>query len=224
MVTPLADGIWWYDLTGTNAYLVDDGGTVTLVDAGLPWQGNTLIAGLHEAGFDFADVDRILLTHFDMDHAGGLSAFDGADLTIYVGAADEPFVTGERAPPLSNHKGLVQRLGRPLVTAPENPVEPVEAGDTVGSFTVYETPGHTPGHVCYVSETLSVGFLGDLVRESDGHLEPSPWALSYDTDAVARSIRSLADSVATFETAAMGHGVPFARGGSERLAELAATL
>jgi len=224
MVTPLADALWWYDLTGTNAFLVDDGGTVTLVDGGLPWHGNTLIGGLHEAGFELRDIDRVLLTHFDVDHAGGLSAFDGADLTIYVGAADEPFVTGERAPPLSNHKGLIQRLGRPLVPAPDNPVETVADGDTVGSFTVYETPGHTPGHVCYVSESLSAAFLGDLVREADGKLHPSPWPVSYDTDAVAESVRSLTERAPDFETAAMGHGVPFARGGSDRLAELVAAL
>jgi len=223
MMTALSDSIWWYDLSGTNAYLVDDG-TLTLVDTGLPWHGNTLIGGLQEAGFDFADIDRILLTHFDVDHVGSLAAFDGNDLTVYVGAPDEPLVTGERAPPLSNHKGLIQRLGRALVTAPDNPVEAVSDGDTVGSFTVYETPGHTPGHVCYVSESLSAAFLGDLVREADGELQPSPWAISYDTSEIERSIKSFDASAPDFETAAMGHGVPFAQGGCQRLSELAAGL
>ena len=224
MVTPLAEDVWWYDLTGTNAFLVDDDGTTTLVDAGLPVHGNRLIAGLHEAGIELRDLDRILLTHYDMDHAGGLAAFDGVDLTIYVGAADEPVLTGEGAPPLSNHKGLIQRLGRPFVTPPDNPVETVADGDTVGSFTVYETPGHTPGHVCYVSESLSVGLLGDLVRESDGKLRPSPWFINYDTEELVGSIRSFADRTPDFETAGLGHGVPFSRGGSDRLTELAATL
>ncbi|WP_254272033.1 MBL fold metallo-hydrolase [Haloarcula marina] len=224
MVTPLSDDVWWYDLSGVNAYLVDDGGTLTLVDAGMPWHGTKLLAGLREAGFEVRDLERILLTHYDVDHVGGLPMFDGSDLTIYVGADDAPLVTGARASPLSNHKGLVQRLAGRFTSVPDNPVEPVDDGDTVGSFTVYDTPGHTPGHVCYVSETLSTAFLGDLVRESGGALSPSPWLISYDAGEVTRSIREFADRAPPFDVAAMGHGVPFKRRGQARLAELAATL
>ena len=224
MVTPLADGVWWYDLRGTNAYLVDDG-TLTLVDTGLGFHASALIGGLRDAGFELRDLDRILITHYDVDHVGGLPAFDGVDLTIYVGSTDAPLVTGERKPPLSNHKGLVQRLGRPLISPPDNPVERLEDGDTVGTFTVYETPGHTPGHVCYVSEALSAAFLGDLVVErGDGRFHPSPWLLSYDTGDVERSIRSLVERAPAFDVAAMGHGVPFGRNGSERLASVAQRL
>ncbi|MFC6757289.1 MULTISPECIES: MBL fold metallo-hydrolase [Haloarcula] len=223
MVTTLADDVWWYDLTGTNAFLVDDG-SLTLVDAGTAFHASELIGGLRAAGFELRDLDRILITHFDMDHVGGLSAFDGTEVTIHVGAADAPLVTGERKPPLSNHKGLIQRLGGPLASPPDNPVEPVVDGDTVGTFTVYETPGHTPGHVCYVSESLSTAFLGDLVRESGGRLKPSPWVISYDTAAVERSVRSLVERAPEFEVAGMGHGVPFKKGGSERLSDIVKRL
>ena len=159
-----------------------------------------------------------------MDHVGGLSAFDGVDLTIYVGATDAPFVTGERAAPLSNHKGVIQRFGSPLCTPPDNPVEPLEDGDTVGSFTVYDTPGHTPGHVSYVSEALSAAFPGDAVMERGGRLQPPVWVLNYDTDAVEGSIRSLVERAPEFEVAGMGHGVPFERGGSDRLADVVERL
>ncbi|EMA01022.1 Glyoxylase, beta-lactamase superfamily II [Haloarcula vallismortis] len=224
MLTALADDSWWYDLTGVNATLVDDDETLTLVDAGLPWHGNKLIAGLSDAGYELRDLDRILLTHFDLDHVGGLTAFDGVDVTIYVGERDAPLVTGEEAPPLDNHKGAFQRLVSPLRNVPDNDVVPLADGDTVGSFTVYHTPGHTPGHVCYVSESLSLGLLGDLVREDGGRFEPSPWLLSYDTAAVARSISEFADRSPDFEIAIPGHGVPFEKNGSAKLGRLAATL
>jgi len=223
MVTPLADDVWWYDLRGTNAYLVDDG-ALTLVDTGMRFHASELIGGLRDAGFELRDLDRILLTHYDMDHVGGLSAFDGVDLTIYVGATDAPFVTAERKAPLSKRKGLIQRLGRPLISPPDNPVEPLDDGDTVGSFTVYETPGHTPGHVSYVIESRSAAFLGDVVVERGGRLYPSMWVLNYDTEAVERSVRSLVERAPEFEVAAMGHGVPFERHGSERLADVVERL
>lgn len=224
MITQLSENVWWYDLRGPNAYLVDDAGTLTLVDTGLPWHGDRLVTGLHEAGFERSDLDRILLTHYDVDHVGGLPAFDDMDLPIYVGATDAPYVTGERKATLRNHKGVIQRLGRPLVTPPANPVEPLDDGDTVGTFTVYDTPGHTPGHVCYVSETLSTALLGDLVVERGGKLHPSIRVINYDTDTVESSIRALAERAPEFDVAAMGHGVPYKRGGSERLADLVERL
>lgn len=227
MVTRLADGVWWYDLGGVNAYLVDeavagDGGGdgVTLVDAGMPWHGSQLVAGIADAGYELADVERVLVTHYDLDHVGGLSALDGLDATIYVGEADADLVTGRRRPPWRNLKGLFQRVTAGFVTPPENPVERVGDGDSVGSFTVYETPGHTPGHVAYVSETASVGLLGDMVRESAGSLEPSPWFISYDTDAVERSVADLAERAPGFDVLGVGHGRPFQRGGRARLAAL----
>jgi glyoxylase-like metal-dependent hydrolase (beta-lactamase superfamily II) len=224
MVRSLGDGVWWYDLTGVNAALVDDGGTLTLVDTGMPWHGDRLIAGLIDAGFERRDVERILLTHYDMDHVGGLSAFERTDATVYVGAADANLVAGERSPPLGNHKGALQRLVSAFVDAPDLPIEPLSDGETVGSFTAYHTPGHTPGHVSYVSESLSTALLGDVVREKGGQFQASPWHLSYDTRDVRRSITSLVERAPAFEIAVPGHGTPFERGGSDRLADLAARL
>lgn len=231
MVTALADGVWWYDLGGVNAYLIDEeiatGGEasgVTLIDAGMPWHGTRLIGGIADAGYELADVDRILLTHYDLDHVGGLADLDGLDATIHVGRADADLVTRKGRPPWDNHKGLFQRVTGPLVSPPSNAVETVADGDTLGSFTVYETPGHTPGHVAYVSEAASVGMLGDLVRESDGALDASPWFISYDTDAVATSIRDLSERAPAFDVLGIGHGRPFQRGGSDRLTHLAATI
>lgn len=231
IVTALTDGVWWYDFGGVNAYLVDeaiatDGAQtgLTLVDAGLPWHGTELIAGVAEAGYGLADVERILLTHYDVDHAGGLSELDGLEATIYVGRRDADLITGDRKPPWDNHKGLFQRLAGAFVSPPSNSVEAVTDGDTVGSFTVYETPGHTPGHVAYVSEAAGTAMLGDLVREDGGSLLPSPWYVSYDSDAVAESIRDLADRTPPFEVLGIGHGRPFVRGGSDRLNETATRL
>jgi glyoxylase-like metal-dependent hydrolase (beta-lactamase superfamily II) len=206
-----------------NAYLVDDG-TVTLVDTGNPWDGRNLVLGIDRAGYSLQDVDRVLLTHYDFDHVGGLGRLHGLDATVYVGAADEPTLTGKERPPLSNHKGALQNALGPALKSPALPVETVADGDEIGSFTAYHTPGHTPGHVSYVSEALDAAFLGDLVRESGGKLHASPWLMSYDTDAVERSIRDLADRAPEFSVAAMGHGVPFRDRGREAFDDLVDSL
>ena len=224
MLTELRDGIWWVDLGSVNAYLVDDGGTLTLVDAGPPWRAGAVLEALVEANYALTDLDRVLLTHYDVDHVAALSRLGGLDVEIYAGAGDAGLVAGDQTPEWRTRKVALQLLTAPLVRAPSADTHPVTDGDTVGSFTVYETPGHTDGHVAYVSETLEAAFVGDLVRESDGELEPSPWFISTDTDQVAASIRRLADRAPGFEVLGMGHGVPFERNGREHLAAVAATL
>lgn len=224
MVTRLGDDVWWYDLRGVNAFLVDDGGELTLVDTGNPWDGRNLILGLSDLDYSLQDVERVLLTHYDFDHVGGLARLHGLDATVYVGAADAPLLTGESKPPLSNHKGALQRALSVFLKDSVLPVEPVDDGDEVGSFTVHHTPGHTPGHVAYVSEERSAAFVGDLVRESGGELQASPWFISYDAAEVSDSIRSLATTDTDFEVLGIGHGVPFRQRGRERLDRLAESL
>ncbi|QSG10432.1 MBL fold metallo-hydrolase [Halapricum desulfuricans] len=221
MATELIEGVWWFDLRGVNAYLVEDGDTLTLVDAGTPLSRRELARDLRDLGHGFADIDRVLVTHYDVDHVGVLNRVDAP---VYAGATDAPLVGGERRPGVTGRKGLSQRLAAPFCPTPAGPVRSIGDGDTVGSFTVVHTPGHTPGHVSYVSERLSVAFVGDLVRESGGRLEPSPGLLSHDTAQVRASIQRLAAALPEVDVLGMGHGVPFERDGHERLRELADRL
>jgi glyoxylase-like metal-dependent hydrolase (beta-lactamase superfamily II) len=221
MVTELGDDVWWYDLCGVNAYLVDDDGDLSLIDAGNVWDRRSFVMGLHEAGFAMRDVDRVLVTHFDFDHVSGLARLQGLDATVYVGEGDAPLVTGKQRPPWTNHKGLLQCALSPLIKSPSLPVEPVADGDAIGGFTAYHTPGHTPGHTVYVHDELDAAFLGDLVMERKGRLRVPPWPLNYDTQAATESLHSFVERVPSYEIAAMGHGVPFVRNGSDRVAALA---
>ncbi|MGQ3329525.1 MBL fold metallo-hydrolase [Halorubrum sp. FL23] len=221
MATELAAGVWRFELRGVSAYLVDDD-VLTLVDAGTPWDEASIREGFADTSVEVADVERVLLTHYDLDHVGTLAALTPElDATVYAGAFDAAILRGERSPPLRNHKGAFQRLAGVFTTLPDLDVKAVADGERLGSFTAYHTPGHTPGHVAYVSETLGVALLGDLVSESDGDLDPSEWILSYDTGRVLESIRELADRAPPFEIAGVGHGDPITSGGSDALAALA---
>ncbi|ELZ44398.1 metallo-beta-lactamase superfamily protein [Halorubrum californiense DSM 19288] len=221
MATEIADGVWRFELRAANAYLVVDD-VPTLVDAGTPWDADAIRSEFEDAGVAVADVGRVLLTHYDLDHVGTLASLTpDLDAPVYAYGFDAQLLCGARSPPLRNHKGLIQRLGGLLTDRPDLDVVGVRDGETVGSFTAYHTPGHTPGHVAYVSEALGVALLGDLVSESDGDLDPSEWLISYDTGEVLDSIRGLAERAPPFEVACIGHGDPITSGGSEALAALA---
>lgn len=223
MATELAEGVWWFDLRGVNAYLFEDEGEVTLVDAGGPWTRKALLDHLDDAGFSPRDVTRIVLTHYDIDHVGALGQF-GTDRTVYAGKPDADVLRRTHRPPWTNRKTAFQRATALFVPAPDQSIETVADDDRIGGLTVYETPGHTAGHLAFVSEARSVAFVGDLLRESGGRLEASPWALSHDTVTVESSIRRLAERDLDVDVLAMGHGTPFVEDGADHLADLAGRL
>ena len=223
MATELADGIWWFDLRGVNAYLLEDKTGATLIDAGGPWTRRALVKELAAVDTDPRKATQIALTHYDIDHVGGLGAC-GKDGTVYAGQPDADVLSGDRRPDWTNRKTAFQRATALVLSSPEQSIETVADGDRVGGLTVYETPGHTPGHLAFVSEERSVAFVGDLVREREGRLEASPWALSHDTDVVESSIQRLAELELDVDILAMGHGTPFVERGAAHLADLAARL
>lgn len=220
----LPEGVHGIDCGRVNAFLVEDDDALTLVDAGTPGCADAIRTVVRDQGYTIRDLDRVLLTHYDVDHVGALAKLTPAlDAQLVASRHAAMTLTGEQSPPLTNHKGLIQRVSGALISTPDLPVVHVEDGAPVGSFTAYHTPGHTPGHVVYVSERLDVAFLGDLVVESDRDLVPSRWVMSYDTGTVRRSIETLAGQVAYFEYACLGHGGPVADG-YERLNRLADRL
>lgn len=221
----LREGVWLLELglvppLASNAFLVDDG-TVTLVDTGLFVNRPALADELAAAGYAVGDVDRVLLTHYDIDHVGGLRALGAFAGPVYLGAADLALVRREVTPSPVSHKGLFHRAVRRVWDLAGVDLVGVEDGDTVGGFTAYHTPGHNPGHTVYVHADFGVAFLGDLVWESGGRLTTPEWFDSYDMDELRGSVRTLVERVPPFEIAAMAHGTPIALRGDDALADLA---
>jgi len=224
MATKLAEGIWNIDLPGTNAYVVEDGEETTLVDTGFPRQADRLADALRVAAGGAERIDRILITHYDLDHVGGLSRIDGLDAPVYAGRPDADYVAGTAKPTLRTRKGLFQRLMNWRVGPPRGDVSTVADGDAVGGFTCYHTPGHTSGHMVYIHEEHSLALLGDLVHAENGDFEPAPWFMSDDSGAIERSIRDLAERAPDFDIGAPGHGRPVVGEGAQRLRQCAAEL
>ena len=80
--------------------LLDDDGSVTLVDTGVERAPARIVAGLATLGKHPADVQRIVLTHAHPDHAGGakeMAARTGAPIAVH--ADDAGFVESGESPP-----------------------------------------------------------------------------------------------------------------------------
>lgn len=230
MPEELRPGVYRLALRGVNSYIVDERrvertsgrNELVLVDAGTPLDAREIRSALGTLGYGPADVDRVLLTHFDIDHAGGLSRVY-TDAPVHASAVDGAVLTREAAPEW-DLKGVLQRVLRPVVRPPDDGITVVADGDAVGGFDVYDTPGHTHGHLAFVHPAGAVAFVGDMVMSRHGRLRPSPWFLSADAAQGRRSIREFADRIPAVEVVAPGHGDPITEAGGQHLADLAARL
>lgn len=222
MAREITDGVWllevaWREPIGANAYLVDDG-EVTLVDAGVPIPRRSLAGEIRDAGYALSEIDRVLVTHYDIDHVGGLARID-LDVPVYLGALDLRLLHRTWSPPWRHHKGLFHRLARRVYSLSAADLRPVSEGDQIGGFRAFHTPGHNPGHTVFFHSSSETALLGDLVWSTGKGFVAPPWVDSYDTARIVESITRVADR--HFETACTGHGPPLKRGGAETLQELA---
>jgi glyoxylase-like metal-dependent hydrolase (beta-lactamase superfamily II) len=181
MSTPavaVAAGIWRIPTApfdGINSYaLVDDDGSVTLVDTGVSRAPARIVAGLAAIGKAPSDVTRILLTHAHFDHAGGVSRMrelTGGSVALHPDD-DERARSGTGSPgdPARGLGGLLRRV--PLLRyTPFESDEPLQDGkvlDVAGGLRVVHTPGHTAGHVSFLHEDSGVLITGDSVWNVTG--------------------------------------------------------
>jgi len=156
-------------------------------------------------------VERIVLTHGHIDHAGG-----AAELREKLGVPLEG--PDERDAFLLD--GLTEQ-GRAYGIAGARNVRPdrwLNEGDTVAlgehRFDVLHCPGHTPGHVVFVNEAGRVALVGDvLFRGSVGRTD-FPYG---DPAALLASIRDKLMPLGDDVSFLCGHG-PGSTIGAERRA------
>jgi len=217
MVETISDGLWHIDCQTRdrpNAYLLADD-SLTLIDAGWPGDAETVRRDIEDAGFTLSEIDRVLLTHYDIDHVGSLGRLTPElDAPIFVHYFDAPYVAGEQLPPWTARIGIeaFHRLLYRRLDLPDLPIQRVDDGDAVGGFEIVHTPGHTPGHVAYVHEEHDAVFLGDLAVGWGDGLKLADRITSYDAAQAKTSARDLLDRLHDFEHACPGHGPPLTDG------------
>ncbi|MET0210105.1 MAG: MBL fold metallo-hydrolase [Burkholderiaceae bacterium] len=181
--------------TSVNAYLVNTGAKLVMIDAGAgtlfgPTLGK-LQAALKAAGYTPEQVDEIYITHMHPDHVGGLSASGVIAFPNAVVRADKhdadywlSAVEMEKAP--KDAKGFfagAQASLTPYVQAGKfNPFE----GDTalVPGIKAVASHGHTAGHVTYVVESggQKLVLWGDLMHVAAVQFAEPSVTIKFDSD------------------------------------------
>ena len=163
------------DLLNSFAFVEDDG-SVTLVDCGLRRAPAQIVAGLVAIGKAPGDVQRIVLTHAHIDHAGGLAEVRSraGDPPVHLHEAEARFVREGISPPPDTSL----TVGRLMARGPDQRFTPVRVGrelhdgdvlPVAGGLRVIHTPGHTPGHVSLLHEPDGVLITRRLPVQRPGH-------------------------------------------------------
>src|SRR3954452_5737578 len=66
----VAEGVHQIEHAHTNFFLVEDGDSLTLVDAGVPTAWEPLAAAMHTLGHRLEQIEAVVLTHAHFDHVG----------------------------------------------------------------------------------------------------------------------------------------------------------
>lgn len=155
---------------GANGYVVATGEQLVLIDPGMASGSAGVVSELREAGLLTA-VRHVLLTHYDMDHAGAAQAVAAAaGATVWISRLDAQVLTGELTPG-TFFRRLSTAFGKPHL--PEAVSYIGESDGFPTGIAAVAAPGHTAGH--YAFHWQDSLFIGDaaLVRR-DGSLKQFP--------------------------------------------------
>ncbi|MCR8670785.1 MBL fold metallo-hydrolase, partial [Agrococcus sp. HG114] len=179
----VAPGVHRLQHASTNAYLIEEGGAVTLVDSLFPRSGPHLHAALAAIGRSIGDVRGLVLTHAHFDHLGMAADLQRSGMRLWLHEGDRPIA----AHPYS-YRSANSRLWYPLRYPGFVPIlvamasvgalavegvrdtEALEPGallDLPGRPRALATPGHTDGHVALHLADRDAVISGDALVTLD---------------------------------------------------------
>lgn len=214
--------------------LIWDDHAIVLIDAGYPGQVQEVRSVIEEAGIPFSQLNKVILTHQDFDHIGGLKELlQDHPIEVMAHEEEKPYIEGVK--PLL--KMTPERLATMFKSLPEEQRPEAEAqfleslrsnvnktiGDCevlpyCGGITVIYTPGHTPGHICLYHNLSKTLITGDALNVVEGQLVgPNP-VFTADMSRAWESVRKLTEY--DIESVICYHGGVYDDHVNERLIEL----
>jgi glyoxylase-like metal-dependent hydrolase (beta-lactamase superfamily II) len=142
----------------------------TIVETGPTTCREHLVEGIAAAGIDSKEVDRVLVTHIHLDHAGGLGT--AAELfpraTLYVhreGLAHMVDPTKLAASARRAWGTAADELWGTILPVPPNRLRALSGGERLplkgGELLVVNTPGHAKHHLAFFDESTRTLLTGD---------------------------------------------------------------
>ncbi len=183
-----------------NVYLIEDGGGVTVFDAGIA----AMAGAVTDAATGLGGIERVVLGHADADHRGGAPRL-GAPVYCHDAdrnAAQSPSAFRDYWDFGKLHKPVNVVMPKLLTRWGGGAVEVTRTladGEEVAGFRVIHLPGHAPGLIALFREFDRLALCSDCIYNLDvqtglrnGPRVPHP-AFNHDTEQARASIHRLAE-------------------------------
>jgi glyoxylase-like metal-dependent hydrolase (beta-lactamase superfamily II) len=184
-----------------NAYVIVDADGLTLIDTGLPRSQGRILRFLSDLGKAPGDLKRILITHADWDHIGGLAALhQRTGARTYASKIEaEAMAAGRssRATRMPASTPLLRRLMRAFMKPRPFQVDEILTDGQVlpqvlGGLHVIDTAGHCPGHISFFSPSTGILFCGDSMVTDEQGIHGSRPVFTWDETLAREAVRKQA--------------------------------
>ena len=216
-------------VAGACAFLaVED--RVTVIDAGRKGSGRRILECLTQLGRYSADISYIVLTHYHLDHIGGVAHLQKrSNGRVAVHQSEVPYLQRDTPLPSPFQSQSLSFLMAPFLRLSQPPHFSVDLSlndsdrlDTLGGMEVIHTPGHTPGSISLYFRQAGVLIVGDALEYRSGKLGLPSRVFTTDMTQAKESIRRLAQL--DFDVLCFSHFPPLTNGASLALRRFAETL
>lgn len=218
-----------------------DSDDVILVDAGLPGQLQQFRDEMATAAIPFERLNKVIITHHDLDHIGSLhDIVDAAPQKVEVLAheMEKPYIQAE-IPPIrmlqleETMKNMSDEQRQRIMPLYENlksiyvkcktdisrTISDGEELPCCGGIVIIYTPGHTKGHISLYLKQSKTLIAGDIMSVENGLLIPAPQFTIIDKPSFSQSLKKLAEY--DIETVICYHGGLYDKDVNNRIAKIA---
>ena len=201
-VGQVAEGVWivrgGFPQKTMNVYLIEDGGEVTVFDAGI----RSMTRGIASVAAGLGGIKRVVLGHGHPDHRG---AAPGLGAPVFCHPDNVADTEGDGGAHYFDFSKL-DWYARPVMPrllgvwdgGPVKVEGTVSEGDEVAGFRVVDLPGHAPGLIGLWRESDRLALTSDCFYTLDpqtgrkGAVRVPHVAFNHDTEQAKASIRKLA--------------------------------
>ncbi len=219
-----------------NPTLIWDDETVVLVDAGIPNSITEIKRAMEEAGVPFKSLNKIIVTHQDIDHIGGINEIvqELPHVEVIAHTEDKPYIQKEKKLLRLKNSNILERINalpedqrkknldmfQNTYAKVDTTLKDEEELDYCGGIMVIHTPGHTPGHICLYHKKSKTLIVGDAMNVIDGQLV-GPNTSSLSEEESQKALNSLKKFVKyDIEGVICYHGGLFNNNPNKRIEEL----
>lgn len=139
---------------------------------------------MQNAGVPFETLNKIIVTHQDIDHIGGIKSIlqELPDVKVFAHKEDKPYIEGDKkllkldrimkqstTLPKEEREKIVEMFENIYVKV-DTTLSDGEVLADCGGIIAIHTPGHTPGHLCLYHKKSKTLIAGDSLNIENGKL------------------------------------------------------